>query len=73
MKSKRKYSLFVKRGKRYQRLSPFALYKASAISLFQSALLNGSMLGHAMYLRPVAGDDMENADQYRQNMEALRA
>jgi hypothetical protein len=25
------------------------------------------------YLRPVAGDDMENADQYRQNMEALRA
>ncbi len=51
----RLYSLFTKEGGRYIRLSPFALPKPLAVRTFQNSLLNGSMAGSPMYLRPVDG------------------
>ena len=52
----RRYSLFVKDGKHYHRLSSIALQKASAVKVFQNALLAGSFTGYSMYLRPVKDD-----------------
>jgi len=59
----RTYSLFVKEKGKYVRLSALACSLKSARSLFQGALIGGSMSGHAMYLRP-ALDDWNNKDKY---------
>ena len=49
----RRYSLFVKDGKHYHRLSALARQKASAVYIFQDLLLKGTLRGFVMCLRPV--------------------
>lgn len=53
---RRMYSLFVKEGKNWIRLSPLSMELNSARRLFQGALLGGSLRGLHMGLRPVDGD-----------------
>jgi hypothetical protein len=55
MRETRLYGLFVRNGKKWERIGALAFRKSVAVRLFQTALLNGSMQGKEMALRPVAG------------------
>jgi len=50
---KRLYSLFEKIDGKWVRQSETALYKDQAVRVFQTRLLDGSMNGKCMALRPV--------------------
>ena len=59
----RTYSLFVKEGARWTRITPLAMSLQSARQLFQGYLLGGSLSGYAMALRP-ASEDFANQAKY---------
>lgn len=52
-KQKRLYSLYKKVGARWEKQSNVDLFKAQAIRVFQTRLINGSMNGERLELRPV--------------------
>lgn len=70
MKQPRKYSLFVKEGKNWTRLTPLALTLPGARRFFQGVLLDGTMNGLNMALRP-AGEDHANEAAHKVSMERL--
>jgi hypothetical protein len=49
----RLYSLFRKEGKRWVQVDPRAYAKPTAIRIFQNQLLDGSLSGNPLELRPV--------------------
>ena len=66
----RTYSMFIKENKKWTRITPLALKLDSARRLFQGTLLDVSMAGLAIELRPAA-DDYEHKEQYDANKERL--
>lgn len=64
-RQQRKYSLFVRDGKSWVRLSGLGLPINSARNIFQNALLGGSARGLNMRLRQVDGDDLESEVDYK--------
>jgi hypothetical protein len=63
---KRTYSLFVKEGTKWTRISSAALPLDAARRMFQGMLLHGSTTGKNVRLRP-AEDDWAHADEHRAN------
>ncbi len=66
----RTYSVFVKEGKKWARITPLALRLESARRLFQGILLHGSMNGLNVALRP-ATEDYANEVAYVENKRRL--
>jgi hypothetical protein len=64
------YSVFVKEGSRYTRVTALALSLASARRLFQGILLDGAMMGLHTALRP-AREDFDNSEVYDNNRRRL--
>lgn len=54
----REYGLFLKVEKRYVRISKMGFPKAQAVRVFQSALLNYTMMGFNISLRPIKDTDL---------------
>ncbi len=68
MKTRRKYSLFVKEGKHWVRITPLATSLDGGRRLFQGILIGGAMRGLNVGLRP-AEDDFEHEAEFKVNME----
>lgn len=60
MARKRQFSLFVKSEGRYRRIAKGCATLDGARMLFQSKLLNGSIAGFDMFLRPVLDGYVNN-------------
>lgn len=70
MKNQRTYSMFARENGKWVRITPLALVLSSARRLFQGALLDGSLAGLAMELKPAA-DDYANKAIYDANRARL--
>jgi hypothetical protein len=64
---KRTYSLFVREGTKWTRISSAALPLDAARRMFQGMLLHGSTTGKNVRLRPAENVSWAQADEHRAN------
>lgn len=72
MQRSKPYSLFLKHGRSWKRISPVALTLGSARQLFQNALIAGSTVGVLISLRPAAPDVPVDAEAKKVYDEKVR-